>query len=275
MSTTRFPSSQRDTDVRTISQSERRTWYAVGTVLTVAAIASTAIGVRLGSNGTDEIESQTHTYSQPVNRIVVPDLASGDLTIIADSEGDSVRVDRQLHWENGVPEAKPKPVEAWRGQTLTVGRQCPDSGDACSIDYVIHVPAGVSALVQMSAGDLKITGVSGALDLKASSGDIEINEPKGAVKAESNSGDIKVNDARSSAMTAQTTSGDIKLYFSTAPATVLATVTSGDIEISVPDVDFDIKADVTSGDLNINARNNSTSARTITAKATSGDISIS
>ncbi|GAA0548879.1 hypothetical protein GCM10010172_33500 [Paractinoplanes ferrugineus] len=173
------------------------------------------------------------------------------------------------------------------GTTLTIDTTC---GRNCSVSYEITTPAGVNVRGQERSGDIRLKGV-GSTDLQLTSGDVLVSGATGPVSIKATSGDIQVTDAKSSVkvhstsgdvqatrvvgpVDLQVTSGDMHVEL-TAPNSVTAKATSGDVWVAVPESKYRVTADSRSGDERLEGlSSDATATNVIDVRVTSGDITV-
>ncbi len=218
-----------------------------------------------------EVDTEHQTYDRPITTLVFDQFRSGDVVVEA-GPASGVAVERVLKW-NG---AKPSVSEDWSGETLTVRHDCGVVAHSCSIRYTVKVPASVAVRVDATSGDVRISGITGDLRMRTTSGDVTVDRPAAAVNVTTTSGDVTLSDARSSTVALDTTSGDVESVFSVAPQSFSAHTTSGNITARLPRGDqYKVTVQTTSGDRHVLVDQSAEAARSITAQATSGDVSIS
>ncbi len=169
------------------------------------------------------------------------------------------------------------PQESYRDGELELRSDCgPISFGHCDAKYVVVVPRGLEVRIEAGSGDLRADGLTGTIELKTSSGDIDVSGTSGAVVLEASSGDIKAEGLRADNASAHASSGDIELGFAMAPSTVTVETSSGDVDITLPEGSgaYNVETEASSGDEDVKVSTDTASARTIHAKASSGDVSV-
>ena len=115
-----------------------------------------------------------------VDRIEL-DLAAGGIEIVADAETTegqtgSVVGQRTVDW--GL--RRPTISESVSDRTLRLGSSCPAfAGFNCAVRYQLVVPAGIEVVGSSSGGSIRITRVTGNIDVSSSGGSIDVSEPGG------------------------------------------------------------------------------------------------
>lgn len=143
----------------------------------------------------------------------------------------------------------------------------------CDTHYVITVPKDLKVTIESSSGDLKVSQLPAGVTLQTSSGAIEIDHIGGQMSLKSSSGDISGTNLSATAVTAQSSSGDVELGFDLAPQTIDAQTSSGDVGLRLPagSETYKVEADSNSGDESANIKTDPESSRVIKAKSSSGD----
>ena len=172
----------------------------------------------------------------------------------------------------------------YEGERVRVSDGNFGSGVNLHVDFVVHLPKGVKAMVDDKVGMIEANRVNGALLLKSGSGDIKGGDNSGALEAhtgsgditlgnhegdldlETGSGDVTVDQVKHGDAKVRSGSGDLKLHGLTGILT--AATGSGGIEVrSFNGSGMDIRTG--SGDVNISEASGSLKAR-----AGSGDIKV-
>ena len=93
------------------------------------------------------------------------------------------------------------------------------------VDYSVQVPYGTSVAARSLAGDVKVSGVKGEVQIESASGTVEAVATPKLVRLKTLSGDIRIVDAASAAaLLASTVSGNLTARGVKAQALELATV---------------------------------------------------
>jgi hypothetical protein len=157
------------------------------------------------------------------------------------------------------------PDESYRldGTVLNIDTSC---GHNCSVSYEIQAPAGVAVRGDLRSGDVRLTGV-GATELELTSGDVTVSKATGPVQLRATSGDIRVIDTKST-VKVESTNGDIQAL--NVGGAVDVKVTSGDISVLLT-APHSVTAEATSGDVSVRVPEGAYQIRTDTM---SGDASV-
>ncbi|GAA2640505.1 DUF4097 family beta strand repeat-containing protein [Paractinoplanes durhamensis] len=173
------------------------------------------------------------------------------------------------------------------GTTLNIDTSC---GPNCSVSYEIKTPTGVNVRgkehsgdivlkgvgitdLELTSGDVSVTGATGAVAIKATSGDIMVTDSKSSVKVHSTSGDVQAIRVAGPA-DLKVTSGDMHVEL-TAPNSVTAQSTSGDIWVQVPPSKYRVTTHSGSGDEHLEGlTSDATAKNVIDVRVTSGDVTV-
>jgi DUF4097 and DUF4098 domain-containing protein YvlB len=146
----------------------------------------------------------------------------------------------------------------------------------CDTDYVVTIPKDLNVTVGSSSGDLQVSDLPGGATLKTTSGNIEAHKIGGALTMNSSSGDLEGSDLDASSVTTESSSGSLELTFLSAPSSVQAETSSGDVTVVLPTgtETYKVDTDTSSGDESTEVKMDPASTRTITAKTSSGDVTV-
>jgi Putative adhesin len=217
------------------------------------------------------------------------EVGSGDVEVTAAGRGD-VQVEQieRRSWRAPRTEAR------LSGGVLQLSARCrPAWFGNCEVDYRIQAPASTRVQARSSSGDLLATGLRSAVDLQTRSGNVQVREVVGPVSAATNSGNVAVRDsegdvrARTSSgdvtgvdlvarsIEARSSSGDVRVAaVRTAPDALTAVTSSGDVRVIVPDETYRVDAHSSSGDVNLSLRQDPDAPRHIEARTSSGDVDV-
>ncbi|GAY11361.1 DUF4097 family beta strand repeat-containing protein [Pseudonocardia sp. N23] len=197
-------------------------------------------------------ETSTQRHDVAVTRVDV-DSDSGTVRVEAGADG-SARVDRTLRWSG---DRKPVVTETVEGSVLRITARCPGSGsDRCEAGLVVTVPAAAAATVQLRAGGVTVTGLSGDLDLTSNAGGVT-GERLGATTVK-----------------AETSAGGVDLGFATAPRQVDARSSAGSVTVTVPGGPYAVTADSSAGDARVTVPTDPAARSRITARSSAGDVTV-
>ena len=172
--------------------------------------------------------------------------------------------------------SKPRLVTATSVNGVTIsGHQCSGGVLICSQDITIEVPASFQVTARSEGGDVKATGLTGALNLQSSAGDVKVTRASGQLVLSSSAGDVEATDISSTDVSATSSAGDVDLRFDTPPDRVVATSSAGDVDVQVPNtVAYRVSSADSNGSGAVKVHTDSQSARTIEAHTSAGDVRV-
>jgi DUF4097 and DUF4098 domain-containing protein YvlB len=203
-----------------------------------------------------QVERFTRTLKLgPTGQLVVGNLA-GDITVTAGG-ADTVTIDVVKTARGGSDadaQEQLKLVEveiserAGRGEVRTRYPQTERHIGNVSVSYTITVPAGTSVEARSVSGDVRVTGIKGAVDAESVSGEVEIRQAERVETAKSISGDVDIDGVSfDGTFEASSVSGDVRARNVKARRIDLGSV-SGNVEVGeVSCQTADLKS--TSGDV--------------------------
>lgn len=191
------------------------------TAVVVLAAGCGSVQVLGGAGGTpaapddgDALRTETTTrVHEGVARLVV-DIDAGDVSLRA-GDGGFAAVTSAVRWTGTRPEV----TQTVDGNTLTVTARCPDRTgvERCEVDLTVDLPPSAPSDLQVGAGDITGTDVTGEHVWNSSAGDVTAVE-LGAAAVRARSG-----------------AGDVDLAFAAVPLSVDAETVAGEVLVTVPD----------------------------------------
>jgi hypothetical protein len=169
------------------------------------------------------------------------------------------------------------PSEKYADGKLEIkGTGCGFLSFGCTTDYVVTVPKDLKVTIESSSGDLKASDLPAGASLKTSSGGIEVHRIGGDLSLKSSSGRLEAYDLTASSVTSQSSSGSVELNFAAVPSSVQAKSSSGDLDVRLPNGSetYKVETDSSSGDESARVKTDPASTRTITAKTSSGNVTV-
>ena len=182
------------------------------------------------------------TFQDDATISLLLDNARGDLSVHADADPGTatveLRADREVDFEavelscrGGRVTVDVPPLigpEGARGFSFSLGPIKLSSGDAATVDIVVHVPPGADVEAKTRAGDITLTGTTGTTRLATGAGDLRVQECA-ELRASSGSGDVTVGIFTAGTVT--TGSGDVRLEECTGPGALQLRSGSGDLRV--------------------------------------------
>jgi Putative adhesin len=250
------------------------TWIALAVVFTVASLGwgtYTAAGL-LAFDRQEFRESFASSVAASVTTIDV-DNGAGSVHIIG-SDREDIVIDGDII--RGLSE--PTHSERVRGDTLELDADCPAIANFCSLDYDIQVPIGISVEVHASAGGVRVSNVSGPLDLSSSGGGVRVEGAAGDLDLRSSGGGVTAIGLESEVVDASSSGGGVRLEFVTPPRTVNASSTGGGVTVEVPRTNafYNVDASSSGGSVTVDEalRINSESDRVINVHSSGGSVTV-
>ena len=244
---------------------ERRYGIAISVALILGGVYWALTGL------TEDTKVSQDTYPVEGQALTI-EARSADVEVRS-GDGSEIKIERQF--ERNVFGSDPK--EKYEDGTLKLrDTGCGFLSFGCDTNYILTVPEGVKVTLESSSGDLKVSGLQSGADLKSSSGSIEAHNIAGALQMESSSGDLEAQDLRATTVSTQSSSGSVDLDFSAEPQSVESESSSGDVTIRIPTgtKPYKVDTETSSGDDTASILQDPAAGRSITAKTSSGDVTI-
>jgi DUF4097 and DUF4098 domain-containing protein YvlB len=233
----------------------------------------------------------TTSYTAPAAHRLVIHSSSGTVNVTGTNRADIAGTVKRT-WSFAQPQITTEHV----GDALELSVSCGwNISGYCSAAFDLQVPAGTVVDLHTSSGDVVANGLHADATLSADSGRVSATDVVGHVTAGTSSGDVVIRNvtgdldlsvdsghidvagASASRVMAHSSSGDIDLALAADPQTVDAHADSGHVAVTLPDTTgvaykLDLHAD--SGTTSGQVRTDPSSPRSITASASSGDVSV-
>jgi hypothetical protein len=200
---------------------------------TIGVLAGLAGAVYGATQAFDTTKTDTQTFSQPVEHVVI-EVDAGDLEV---AQGDrTIEVRETRHYLFDSPELS-RSVE---DGVLTLRGECDGVLFAvCETDYRVEIPEGVTVELRTHAGDIEAEGIDARrIDARSNVGDVRIEATRRAdVEARTNVGDVEVRTpAGTYDVDADTDVGDTDLAgivsYDRARCTLQARTNVGDVDVA-------------------------------------------
>jgi DUF4097 and DUF4098 domain-containing protein YvlB len=140
-------------------------------------------------------------------------------------------------------------VEGDRSRTIIRVVIPRNARDVKGTDLEIHLPARKDVTVRTVSADIRIEGVTGAVDSHAVSGDVAVSGSPSRVTAGTTSGDLRVSGSVRQSVSAESVSGDVTV--DAAVPDLVARSVSGDLQLS--GASRRVTATTVSGDADVRA----------------------
>jgi hypothetical protein len=262
--------SPRDAGV-TSSGKARTAWLVIGSVVTVAAL----LGGVSNIVGLLAHEMETRIVTVPAADIAVLEVHSdaGSVTVRA---ADVTEITVRARIGHGLRRSGSS-VEVVDDR-LVVRGSCPVFGSQwCDVRYTIDVPAGIDVVVRADNDDVRVSGVTGVLDLHSGNGSVRADDVGGSLTMSSDNGSIRGTGVVADTVDARTDNGDVAIEMRVAPRMLNARSDNGDVEVVVPDDAATYAVDISSGNGSVDSalRTDPASERRVTISSDNGNVSAS
>ncbi|GIH92100.1 DUF4097 family beta strand repeat-containing protein [Planobispora siamensis] len=204
-------------------------------------------------DGFGATEQSVASYDVPEKVLTLAvDSGAGDI-VVNESDRTGIRVTETVHWNGD----KPKTEHVVSGDTLRLTYDCGGGfARACSVDYKVEVPKGVTVRADTGSGDITLRSLTGQVDATAGSGDIDASGLGGKN------------------LTADTGSGDVEVKFAGVPDRVEIETGAGDATVRLPQNSYKVTTDTGAGDETVEVTNDQSSARIIQVSTGAGDAKV-
>ena len=250
----------------------RKTWVLVGSIFVIASVGWGAFQlVNAFAYDKKQFRESFGTTTTATVRSLDIDNDAGSVTVIASDRNDIVidgKVLRSL--------AKPKHHERVNGDVLEIGASCNALGGFCSVDYDIQVPRDVDVRVRAGGGGVRVSNVTGDLDLRSSGGGVRVEGATGTLFLRSSGGGITAIGLQSTVVDASSSGGGVGLEFLREPVNVSATSSGGGVTVIIPDTraTYNIQASSSAGSVSRDIRSDPDSSRRIHVSSSGGGVTL-
>lgn len=200
------------------------------------------------------------------------EVPAGDVTVVA---GPDLGIDVELRWHSNDDE--PRIVSEEIGTVATKTWSCRGTR-GCTVDLTVTVPDDLASLdLDLDAGSIVLTDLTGELSVDLDAGDIEIRGHQGDVDVLLDAGSLDATNLVSDDVRAVVDAGDLDVTIAERPESVSLEADAGDIDLVVPAGAYAIDARATVGNVNIDASitDDGNADASIRADADVGSIRIS
>jgi hypothetical protein len=190
---------------------------------------------------------------------------------------DSISVVRTIERGLREPTAGDRVVTTPAGDELVLSGDCPSVVSGwCSVDYAVVVPAGTDVVVDSDAGSVTITGIDGDVTASSSGGSVTAVDLSGTLTLSSQAGSVRGEGLQSSAVSARSSAGSVRLTFDVAPTSVDARSSAGSVEVVVPDdaTVYAVDASTSAGSTRIEVPTDPAADRAVRLRSSAGDVTL-
>ncbi|MDI2128635.1 DUF4097 family beta strand repeat-containing protein [Yinghuangia seranimata] len=231
------------------SSARRRRLAVLIPALVLAPVMLVACKVDVDAD-TENSNTNAYEVSGKVTKLSVVTTA-GKVTV-TEQDVQAVKVTENRHWESGT---EPTTSHNVTDGTLKLDYKCAKSD--CWVSYDVIVPRGTAAHVETDAGEVKLTGLSGAID------------------ASTTAGKLTGTGLTAKQAVARTSAGSLDLGFTAAPDSVDAKTTAGRATVRVPgNQSYNVDVDATIGDTDVKVPKDANSSHKVTVRTTAGQARV-
>jgi hypothetical protein len=242
--------------------------------VTVAAVLLVVGAVSVVSTFFQRVRTESRAFTGTVSQVRVTEDVGGVRVRVAqpgETPGVTARITESF--DDG----------EWRADltngTLVVEGSCREEGFSlfnCEVDLTLVVPAGIPVDIESHTGDLNVDGAFSGVRAQTNTGDVTVRRAAGPVQLRTNTGDLRSLATSATAVTAESTTGDVRLVFDVAPRTVSTETTTGDVTVLVPDDGgvYGVVTETTTGDEHVEVGNVAQAPNQIIARTTTGDVRV-
>jgi hypothetical protein len=172
---------------------------------------------------------------------------------------------------------KPSHREVVVGNVLEMHASCRTGAtNFCSVDYEIQVPRDVDVRVRASGAGIRVSNVTGDIDLSSSGGAVRVEGSSGALRLHSSGGGVSGIGLHSTVVDASSSGGGVELEFLSEPTNVRATSSGGGVTVVIPDTDVAYRIEATSsgGSVSREVRSDPAASRRIHVSSSGGSVTV-
>ncbi|MFE9565405.1 DUF4097 domain-containing protein [Streptomyces sp. NPDC006487] len=245
-----------------------------------------SFGSLVSRGGPEKSANADATVAEAVTAVEVSDSGSGTIEVVAGS-GPGVTVRRTVHYRG---DTVPQPARRLSGGVLTLTNG--ECSGRCSVDYRLEVPASATVRAKSSSGRVTVSGVAaanvvtssggvrvdriaGALEVGTASGPVRADRIAGPLKVRTSTGSVTAGELSGTGADARSDSGDVRLAFTTAPASIAVRTSSGEAKVKVPAAPYALDVSTDSGERDITLPATPSASARLAVTTSSGDIHIS
>jgi hypothetical protein len=250
----------------------RRAWLALGSVVTVIALAWVLVqSVGVLARTSDEVDVRDE--AEGVRGLVV-DVGAGTVEVRG-TDRDEVVVTGTV--TSGLTATRHS--ERIEDDRFVVRSRCTGGplSTFCSVDHVIEVPADMPVLVRSSETTVSLVGLTGSVDVSTSNQGIEATDLSGAdVDLVTSNAAVRLRGASSAVTRVETSNAAVELSFVDPVDLVEVRTSNGAVRIEVPDTSdaYAVDLDTSDGTASADVRTDPAATRRISAATDNEDISV-
>jgi len=238
----------------------------------LAALGVVVLGARAVVGAATLTDDHAHaSYPLRGNRLVIDGNGSTSSVRVTAGAPGRVEVDRTVFHDV----QRPPVTQRMEGDHLQLALRCPNFMVVrCESRYELKVPPSVSLKIDVPDGEIRVSGIRGAMDLRSDSGAITLQGGSGPTRLTSNDGAIRAGGLAATTVDAASDSGRITLDLTLVPQRVAASSRDGSVRVQVPvgPTAYDVRASSRDGRVTVAVPTADDSPRHITASSDSGGV---
>ncbi|MEV7021314.1 DUF4097 family beta strand repeat-containing protein [Kitasatospora sp. NPDC093558] len=197
--------------------------------------------------GDEEHRTVSYGVTDGVRELVIEGHTGG---VVVTGGGSAVQVTETQNYKGDAP----RTTHEVKDGVLRLTYDC----DSCGVGYDVQVPAGTKVSVKQTTGGVRLIGLAAEVDASVGNGGVEATG-------------LTSQQVRLSA-----TNGGVRADFASAPAKVEARTANGGVRLKVPAAaEYAVDAQAGVGGVDLGIPSKTGAARSITARAETGGVTVS
>jgi Putative adhesin len=254
----------------------RRTDPALRGALRLLAVVLSILMVAFGAWSLMSLLARSTQHRQATYagvRSVDVDLSFESLRVTA-TDTPTVHLDRSWSWSFGEPAVRQRRV----GDRLVVTSSgCGFTpGLGCTGSVELEVPRDMTLRLRTSNSGLTLQDLTGDIDASTSNGSVAGSGLTGRLRLHTSNGRVEATGLRTTRVDATTSNGGVRLGFTIAPTTVVASTSNGSVEVLVPrdGTTYRVDATTSNGANEVTVPTDPRTDRTIDAHTSNGAVRV-
>lgn len=167
-------------------------------------------------------------------------------------------------------------TKEFKNGTLRLGIRCSGVSVSCAGRYDVRVPPGVALVVRGNGADVHVKGTKAGVNASLHDGNLRLESLSGRLVLANDGGSITSTQTFSSAVSAVSTNGSVRLSFAAHPTGVTASSDTGGLDIAVPagKETYHVETVSRTGGVKSTVPNTAKAPRSLTVKSADGSIRI-
>jgi hypothetical protein len=172
--------------------------------------------------------TNSYLVSAAVGLLKVQDSAGG--VSVTGANRSTISITAHLVYRGRAPVVTRRMV----GSTLELGYTCPARSRNCGVSFDLTVPRDLGAIVDLAAGQIRLSGLSGTISAHTGAGQIRASGLSGTISAYTGAGQIWASGMSAQRVALNTETGMISARFTVPPQLIAAHSGTGSVAIRVP-----------------------------------------